>query len=61
MSCSSHAMLRCSNRSWGQSALALAVLLVTRPAAARIADRCTPDQGCSDPRWRGHAREPGSR
>jgi len=23
----------------------------TRPAAARIADRCTPDQGCSDPRW----------
>jgi len=23
---------------------------VTRRAAARIADRCTPDQGCSDPR-----------
>jgi len=22
-----------------------------RRTAARIADRCTPDQGCSDPRW----------
>jgi len=23
---------------------------VTRQAAAKIADRCTPDHGCSDPR-----------